>query len=152
VQTLRRAHYVDIENLCGLGLPEHEQILLAMARFERAIGSITGERLTVACNHKVAPTVGFTLGLSGAQLQRGSGPDGADHALLEILLDDLNHERVSSVVVGSGDGCFADALAPYREQLEELVFVAPTGSLSHRSLELGDRCYLLPAPVLRLAS
>ena len=148
----RRAHYVDIENLCGLGLPKHDQIMLAMTRFQFAIGSTSGERLTVACNHKVAPVVGFALGLSGAQLQRGSGPDGADNALLEVLIDDLERGRVNRIVIGSGDGCFAEALVPYRHLLEEIIFVAPTGSLSKRSYEIGDICYLLPRPLLTLAS
>ena len=148
----RRAVYLDIENLCCTGLPTTSAVIRAMQLCSLAVSDFSQERLTVACNHKVASTVAFALNLSGAQLQRGSGPDGADDALLQVIVDDLENGRVQRLIIGSGDGKFADVLAPYRSAIEELTFIGVTGSVNRRCEALGDRIFYLPRPVLTLAS
>lgn len=152
LQQGRRALYVDIENLCCTGLPTSKAVIRAMQLCSLAVHDLDQDRLTVACNHKAASTVAFALNLSGAQLQRGSGPDGADNALLRVILDDLENGRVQRLIIGSGDGKFADVLAPYRSVIEELTFIGVTGSVSRSCEALGDHIFYLPRPVLTLAS
>jgi hypothetical protein len=146
IQTIsRRTHYVDIENLCCEAIPNKSLVHHAMSEYAAACAQLKTERLTVACNHKVAQTVAFGLQLSGAQLRMGSGRDGADLALIDVLLDDLRFGRVSEVVLGSGDGIFADAMQPIRNSIEKLTVVAREGTISDRLMVIADEVLLLPS-------
>jgi hypothetical protein len=75
----------------------------------------------------------------------GSGRDGADLALIDVLLDDLRFGRVSEVVLGSGDGIFADAMQPIRNSIEKLTVVAREGTISDRLMVIADEVLLLPS-------
>ena len=139
----RRMHFVDIENLVGMGIPDREGAIAARKAYEVAAGGTFGELLTVGCNHMAAAEVGFALGLSGAQLKRGSGPDGADLALLAVIRHELLNCRVRRLIIGSGDGIFARELADLRHLIDELVVVARVGGINAELYRFADQVHLI---------
>lgn len=139
----RRMHFIDIENLVGTGLPGESGVSAVRRAYELVVGGTTGELVTVACNHKAAAVVGFTMGLSGAQLQRGSGPDGADLALLAVIRREVLMGRVSRLVIGSGDAIFARELGDLRHMIDELDVVARVGGIGAELYRFADRVHLI---------
>jgi hypothetical protein len=135
---LRRTHYLDIENLCRSSLPSSTEVALAADSYAAVLCGIEGERCFVASSHKSAYCVASTLGLSGGQLLQGSGPNGADLALLAVIEDDVRSGRSGHVVIGSGDYIFAEHLAGLRSSIARLTFVVPRGGGSWRCWEVGD--------------
>jgi len=67
------------------------------------------DQTVVACNHLALANVG--TGWSGARYLARSGPDGADHELLDVISCENLAERFSHVTIASGDGIFAWAAA-----------------------------------------
>jgi hypothetical protein len=64
-----------------------------------------------------------------------SGPDGADLALLDVIVGESVEERFSGVVIASGDGRFADEAARLGSLGIVVTVVSTRRSLSRR-LEL----------------
>ena len=62
----------------------------------------------------------------------GSGPDGADLKLLEVLANESVSERYKTVVIGSGDGIFAEPAAKLAAQGVQVIALCGTGHLSKR--------------------
>jgi hypothetical protein len=91
------------------------------------------DQCVVACNHGVAADVGY--GWPGVRLLWRSGRDGADLALLDVLLEESVAERFSHVVVASGDGIFTDPVSRLGRHGVHVTVVANRGQLSRR-LEL----------------
>jgi NYN domain len=143
VHVSRRSIYLDIENIAGTPIPRAPQARTAFNAFIGACDHQEYGRMTVACNHLAAPTVALELGLSGSQLQRGSGVDGADRALLAVIRDDLLSRRVDEIVIGSGDGIFARELTDLRHLIVKLEIVAVEGTLSRALQKLADDVILL---------
>jgi len=139
----RRMHFIDIENLVGTGLPCESGVSSVRRAYDLVVGGTTGELVTVACNHKAAAVVGFTMGLSGAQLQRGSGPDGADLALLAVIRREVLKGRVRRLVIGSGDAIFARELSDLRHLIDELDVVARVGGIGAELYRFADRVHLI---------
>jgi hypothetical protein len=61
-----------------------------------------------------------------------SGPNGADLALLEVLEREEVEGRSSRVVIGSGDGIFAEAAARLQAGGVDVTVVTRAQSLSRR--------------------
>jgi hypothetical protein len=88
----------------------------------------------IACNHGAAEAVFWGWDQSARRLVR-SGNNGADEALLDVLREENIDARFTQVVIGSGDGIFADAAAWLSGQGLEVTVVSRPDSLSRR-LEL----------------
>lgn len=99
----RTYHLLDVENLaCGCGAYSH-----ARADYEAAVGVGPNDVIVVGCDisqlfavHDVFPT---------CRLHPGRGPDGADLALIDAVVLDLDRmaEQFDRLVIGSGDHIFA---------------------------------------------
>jgi hypothetical protein len=120
---------VDIENAAGTPLPtpaDCEQIRWLVEEFAG-----DGEfQVIVACSHLAARQVAFNW--TGSRHLWASGEDGADKALLEVIADENVGRRFQRVVLVSGDGIFADAVAWLGAQGVVVEVLSRRDSLSRR--------------------
>ena len=101
----RAHHVIDIENL--LGLTHGQPVAAAAGALYRAVAEVgPSDLLTVAADRSRA----FELraAFPGAELRWGTGPDGADRALLAATDVQLLARRFDTLVIGSGDHLFWD--------------------------------------------
>jgi NYN domain len=154
----RRLHLVDVENLLGRARPTAEEARVCRDEYAERVAVQPDDLLVVACNHGAAFAVG--LGWSGARLLLRSGQDGADLALLGVIARESVEDRFAAVVVASGDGRFADAVALLGRRGLDVTVVSKTRGLSRR-LELAAKHVVLwdvppspayPAAVMREAA
>ncbi|MER7133410.1 hypothetical protein [Streptosporangium saharense] len=112
LRSLRRGraiHLLDIENLTCTPLPTTGAVKEVMATYRSLVPIGPMDQFVVAVNHNALVAVGIAL--RGAQLLARSGHNGADEALTEAARADRIDLRFERVVIGSGDGYFADLAA-----------------------------------------
>jgi len=118
---------VDLENLCGSGDPSAIECHWA----QNLVATVADDReaqVVVAVSHHAAPVAMFSW--QGGRVVLRSGQDGADLALLEVIRDEGVAERFGRVVLGSGDGIFATAVAELVEHGLVVDVVAPEHSIA----------------------
>lgn len=150
--SLRRIHLIDIENLSGCPRPSLAAVRACAHRYRTLTSAGSRDQTVVACNHGAAREVAF--GWPTRLLQR-SGPDGADQALLDVLAYEGIADRFTQVVIGSGDGIFAEAAARLGAAGVMVSVVSHRRSLSKRlALAASDIVYfdtkLPPAAAMRI--
>lgn len=145
----RRLHLVDIENLIGCARPTTAEAAACRGAYQDCAGVRPGDLVVVACNHGAAGTVG--LSWRGARLLLRSGPDGADLALLDVITNEAIEERFEAIVVASGDGLFAEAVARLGGLGLDVTVVSNHRALS-RQLRLAARQVVLFDAMLPPAS
>lgn len=148
----RKIHLIDIENLAGCPRPSLAAVRACAHRYRTLTNASARDHTVVACNHGAALEVAF--GWPTRLLQR-SGPDGADQALLDVLTYEGVADRFTEVVIGSGDGIFADAAAQLGAAGVIVSVVSHRRSLSKRlALAARDVVYfdakLPPAAAMRI--
>ena len=117
----RRLVVVDVENIAG-GPCKTEDCVRWVRQRLMDIGAVrAGDVVVVGVDGCGQTSVGW--GWPGARVVVGHGPDGADRALLEELADRVP-QRFDSVVLASGDGIFADAVASLIAQHVAVTVVA----------------------------
>jgi hypothetical protein len=126
----RRLHLVDIENLIGSARPTLRDAATCCERYAERAPLGPNDLVIVACNHGAATAVGY--GWRGARVLLRSGRDGADMALLEVIAHENVTARFEAVVVASGDGCFAEAVAWLGSLGIEVTVVSNERALSRR--------------------
>lgn len=124
----RTLHLIDVENLCGVPLPTREQVAQVRASYQAHIAE--GDIVVVASSHLAFLTVGWAW--SGVRHLLRSGPDGADLALLEVLVLERVEERFGRVIIGSGDGIFAASVAELGRSGVPVTVISRPMSLSRR--------------------
>lgn len=131
-QHRRVLHLVDIENLAGGAECSPAGMKWAAAEYCRVSGFRPEDQMVVASSHRAAPAAWFAAPPRARRVVR-SGPDGADLALLAELTDDRIVRRFDRIVIGSGDGAFAESAARLHRLVEVVTVVAPCPqSLSKR--------------------
>jgi hypothetical protein len=145
----RRLHLVDIENLIGCARPTTAEAVACRSAYHDCAGVRPGDLVVVACNHGAAGTVG--LSWRGARLLLRSGADGADLALLDVITNEAVEERFEAIVVASGDGRFAEAVARLGGRGLDVTVISDRRALS-RQLRLAARRVVLFDAMLPPAS
>ena len=157
--TSRALHLVDVENLLGTPRPDPN----AVGPLARLYGEVAGlgprDHVVLASSHCCAAAVWFTWP-DGVRRLLASGPDGADNALLAVLASERAAERFGRVVIGSGDGIFAEAAARLQAVGREVTVVCGEGALARRLRMAARDIRFLPsqgqqpcaAPVLKAAA
>lgn len=126
----RRLVVVDIENVVGGAVLSIEQAVGAHAVIEK-VAELSGcEHVVIGTSHVGVVSTG--LGWRGPRLVVRSGEDGADLALLEVLTEERVDERFDEVVLVSGDGIFAAAIAALAAEGLDVTVFAPAGHCSKR--------------------
>ncbi|MGF0117435.1 NYN domain-containing protein [Promicromonospora sp. Marseille-Q5078] len=138
----RTLHLVDVENVCGTGC-------LSAERVREVRELLAPHRHTRGAHHWIvgASSSSSALALAGWENARRvmrHGKDGADLALLAVLDEDVT-SRYSHVVVYSGDGTFADALARLAAHGIDTTVVARPEQLSTRLRLAAHHVVLLPS-------
>jgi hypothetical protein len=126
----RTLHLIDIENLLRTARPTH-CLALSARRVYWDVAAVSGnDHVIIACNHGAALNVG--LAFRGCRLLLQSGPDGADLALLSVLADEHAVDRFDAVIIASGDGSFATAVAELAAAAMPIAVIARPHSVSRR--------------------
>lgn len=141
----RTLHLVDIENLLGTPRPCESSVMEGLDLYGELVDVSGPNQMIVACNHGAAQAVGCCLG-EGPRLLLRSGPDGADHALIDVLDHENVQHRFASLVLASGDGIFAEHVAALTSLGIPVTVVARRGSLNPR-LELASTRVIFFEPV-----
>ncbi|WP_409366232.1 NYN domain-containing protein [Mycolicibacterium septicum] len=99
-------------------------------RIDGAINLKPRDQIVIGTSHVGLLATG--VGWPGPRIVVRSGEDGADLALLEVLLDERVNERFEEVVVVSGDAIFADAVARLGELGVTVTVVARREACARR--------------------
>jgi len=124
----RTLHLVDVENLMGGPRAGLMSVADALDDYDVAVGVQPGDHMVIAGH----PLVAYRAGLArpGRCVRAAHGHDGADKALLrDAAVADLAR-RYDRVVIGSGDGIFADHVVQLRAAGLPVVVVSRPRSLS----------------------
>jgi hypothetical protein len=127
----RVLHLVDAENLLGGPGFTPAQAISVRAAYEAVAPSGVVNQVVVSTSQYAAPPTWFAWPRSVRRLVR-SGPDGADQALLAVIDNEHLEARFDRVVLGSGDGIFAYAVARLQARGCPVTVVSRPGSLSRR--------------------
>ena len=138
---VRTLHLVDIENLVGDSLPSLRQVRQAQGLYAGCLAIGAMDQIEVASSHLTL--VNAALGWPHARYRIRSGPDGADHALLDVLRYENVARRFTHVAIGSGDHLFAEQAAHLAAQGVWVTVVSRRRSLSARlAVAVRDVIYL----------
>ena len=98
----------------------------------------------IATSHYFAKEIWFAWGRTTRRLL-GSGPDGADKKLVDLIRTEDIATRFASVIIGSGDGIFTEPVSYLAAQGLHITVAHGTGGLSkqlalaaHKTIELVD--------------
>lgn len=128
----RRLHLIDIENLAGEPRPGLAQVRQAQRLYADCLAFGAMDQVEIASSHLTL--VNAALGWPRAHYRVRSGPDGADLALLDVLLHENVANRFTHVAIGSGDHLFAEAAAHLSAQGVWVTVVSRRNHLSRRLL------------------
>ncbi|GAA3146930.1 hypothetical protein [Nonomuraea roseoviolacea] len=126
----RAIHLLDIENLAASPTPAATEIAHTMSDYLRRVPVGPLDQFVVGVNPRSLAEVGRVI--HGAQILTRSGPDGADSVLTEMAVNDRIDLRFERVVIGSGDGYFADLATWLTAHDVQVTVVSRTGLLSWR--------------------
>ncbi|MGC5615682.1 NYN domain-containing protein [Georgenia sp. Z1491] len=136
----RRLVLVDLENVVRGGVSTPQLARTGRAIIESQVGVGEHEQVVVATD--VTGVFNARTAWSGARLRIGTGPDGADRALLEVLDEGLP-ERFDELVLVSGDGIFADPVGRLVRRGLPVRVAAWSWSLSRRLRRAASETILL---------
>lgn len=153
----RALHMLDIENLAGgpdFTITGAEAL---RRQYEATVPIGSDDLVVIASSHHAARRAWFAW--PHARRLVRSGADGADLALVAVLETERIAERFHTVVLGSGDGIFAEPCARLQAEGCRVTVVSQPGMLSRRlAFAVRDRIALrvdhvsCPARVLRTAA
>src|SRR3954447_16532387 len=129
--TTRTLHLVDIENLVGDPKAPTATVLDVLDRFLDLAGYRDGDHVVIAANPGLMARVAFALPLP-CNVHAARGENGADLVLLAQAEPSRVAARYDRLLVGSGDGAFADVALAVRDLGTPVVVVARADSLSRR--------------------
>jgi len=142
----RGLHLVDLENLLADPWARGPSVGRALDQYLERAGFRGGDLVFVAGNPWLMVELGWSqldaarrLSSQGVDCHRfaARGPQGADNKLLEAAPLAWVARRFDRLIVGSGDGVFADRLAAARAAGLAVRVVSRPESLSHRVARLG---------------
>ena len=132
----RTIHLIDVENLVGSGRPSQEAIQAAAEHYAEVAGLAPEDHVVLGCGTASAFTVFF--GWPGEHRRvLGSGKDGADLALLEVLDTEDIASRFTRVFIASGDHLFEPAARRLLSQGVDVRIVARPTSIAFGLWALG---------------
>lgn len=142
-KTPRHLVFIDFENVAGQPCPTNTDVAAVESTVRQLIPDLDQAHRVVACSHRAAKTVAFAF--PGALRRWRSGPDGADHALIEEMSDLRVMRRFDQVTLFSGDGIFADPLAAVAKAGIETTVVSWASHLSRRLEMAAQHVVILPS-------
>lgn len=145
----RSLHLVDVENLLQNPFCEDiGYIKMTISDYKIASGWQVGDQVLVAANRWLCKTLAFSLQTWNCRLFTAEGPDGADLRLLKEGSQEKLLNQFDQLVVGSGDGIFADAAALSRKLGLKSVTVSRSPNLSRKLAEASDEVRMMTSQPL----
>lgn len=144
----RTLHLIDVENLLCTPNPAPGDVRALESEYRRLADVGEDDHVVVACSHHCARRVWFEWDPSARRLVR-SGHNGADSALLDLLAAEHPEERYTRIVIGSGDGAFAEVAATLTDAGVDVEVVAPPTGISGRLRASGAHVRLLARALTR---
>ena len=134
--TTRTLHLVDIENLVGDPKAPTAVVLDVLDRYLEVAGYRDGDHVVIAANPGLMARVAFDLPVP-CNVHAARGENGADLVLLAQAEPSRVAARYDRLVIGSGDGAFADVALAVRDLDTPVVVVARPGCMSNRLVGAG---------------
>ena len=131
----RGIHLIDIENLAGHSALTPASARWAAAGYRHEAELNGGDIVIIAASHRNA--FAAAAAFPAARLLLGSGPDGADKKLLEVMREEALDLRFARLVIGSGDGIFSVEAA----RLAGHMHVSAVGLPGHVAARLRMACH-----------
>lgn len=125
----RRLVLVDIENVVGGAVRYETAARWAKTQLQDVLGIGASDHVVIGTSH--IGLLPVACAWSNLRYVVGSGPDGADHALLDVLDEDVEN-RFDEIALVSGDGIFTDKIAALAGCGLHITVVAHHGGLSKR--------------------
>jgi hypothetical protein len=142
ITSRRSLHLVDLENLVGDPRADATSALHTYDEYLDAAHWQPGDHVIVATNPWLMARIAFDLPAATSR-HAVHGRDGADTMLLSLAPPELVVKRYGRLIVGSGDGIFADRAATVRDGGLVVDVVARPDGCSAR-LHAFDCSYLVP--------
>lgn len=140
----RRVVLVDIENVAGGAIQSLAMADWARVVIDQALGGVDSDQVIIGTCHW--GLIDVKRAWPCARVLVGSGQDGADLELLDVLRTENLTERFDEVVLVSGDGIFAQAVAEIEKAGVAVIVAAWSQGMSarlrlaaSRSMALDDR-------------
>lgn len=134
----RSLHVVDVENINKGPAADYQSVA---SLWNDIVHPEPGD--LVVCASDVTGVFAVHAAFPAARQLTGRGPDGADHALGEVLSEPNLPNRFDTIILGSGDGYFASHLRRLRQHGLHTVVISRLGHTSavlrgsaHRVFEL----------------
>lgn len=123
----RALHLIDLENLVGTATVSESAARIASDLYRQTSQYSPGDLVVVASSHRN----GFAarLAFPGSTVRWRSGRNGADLALLDAV-SEFDLDRFDRLVIGSGDGIFADLAHAARSGGIQVVVVSNRSALA----------------------
>tara|TARA_Y100001936_G_C16035367_1_gene648222 strand:+ start:600 stop:1088 length:489 start_codon:yes stop_codon:yes gene_type:complete len=145
----RSLHLVDVENLLQDPFCEDVgYIKMTISDYKAMSAWQVGDQVLVAANRRLCKTLAFLLQTWNCRLFTAEGPDGADLRLLKEGSQEKLLNQFDQLVVGSGDGIFADAVALSRKLGLKSVTVARSPGLSRKLAAASDEVRMMTSQPL----
>jgi len=149
---VRTIHLVDVENLCGSGAPASTYIRRVRDVYDIAAAT-SSDDLVVIGGSLISTLEAYDAWGSARYVMR-EGKNGADLALLDVVMSEGVAERFDRVVLGSGDGIFAESVSALGAAGCRVTVVARRASISRRLRMAAADVHLIdlsePAPLSAL--
>ena len=123
----------DVENLAYNSIKASltsEDVRRTSASVWSIIGEFNPQEI-IASSHHFAQWIWFSWGRNPRRLI-GSGRNGADHKLLEVIYSENLYTRYDTVIFGSGDGIFAQPAAELSKKGLKVIAIHGKGCLSNK--------------------
>jgi len=137
--------YVDVENDFGtsnLATLERDELYAGGRELLEDAGFSYGDQVHVAASHY--NVVAAHQAFPHARVHMRSGVDGADRALVDAAELDLAHlERISEVVIASGDNYFVDTVRKFTDHHIPVTVIAHARGLSSELRHVAPTLVLL---------
>ena len=140
----RRLILVDIENVLGGAVCCSADALWAKTQVLEAVAVSGHDQIVIGTSHQGLLSTGCAW--PNLRYVVGSGPDGADRALLAVMQENLA-DRFDAVVLVSGDGIFTDQVACLGRAGVVVTVVAHPDGLARRLELAAGRVAFLPARI-----
>ena len=145
----RSLHLVDIENLLSDPLCEDTVYIEATISDYKCLSNWrAGDQVLVAANRWLSKKLAFSLQDWACRLFTAQGPDGADLRLIEEGAQEKLLSQFDQLVVGSGDGIFAETVALSRKLGLKSVTVSRSRNLSRKLAAASDEVRMMTSQPL----
>jgi hypothetical protein len=141
---------IDLENLIGGSVATEEDVRLAIA-LTTAVAHSTHHLTVIATGPKLFPATAWSWPPSARRLL-GSGLNGADKALLDVLNNEAVDQRFDRLVLASGDAIFADSVAGLASKGLPTAVLARPSALSNKLRLAATTLNLLPEGLVAVVS